>query len=325
MTIYGNEPNLQLIRTMAERDRLPHAALIYGERGRGRKTIARYFAMTALCKGEKKPCGECSSCRKILQDTADIHPHPDFIWVEHSGKKQGFSVETVRGICKDAIVAPNDGDRKVYLFADCDSMDIRAQNTLLKLTEEPPPHVLLLFTAEHRNVFLTTMLSRMMPLAVRPCTPEECRRALTEDHGIAPAEAERAAAACGGNIGRALAWLSDPEQQELTAAVGAMTGAIADRKLYELLCLLARYEKDRFKAAEVLRLLDLQVRDAMVLKYGASQTEGCDSESAGRLSARLSAGRSRRLHEALQSAYEALQANVSVKLVLASLGGTLIR
>ncbi len=324
MTIYGNEPNLQLIRTMAEHDRLPHAALIYGERGRGRKTIARYFAMTALCREANKPCGNCPSCRKILQDTAEVHPHPDFIWVEHSGKKQGFSVETVRGICKDAIVAPNDGERKVYLFADCDSMDIRAQNTLLKLTEEPPPHVLLLFTAEHRNVFLATMLSRMMPLAVRPCTPEDCRRALTEDHGIAQGDAERAAAACAGNIGRALAWLQDPELQEMTASVGEATNALADRRLYDLLRILARYEKDRFKASEVLRLLDLQVRDAALLKYEGTEPAGCDRESAQRLSGTLSAGRSRKLHEAVQSAYEALQANVSVKLVLASLGGSLL-
>ena len=42
--------------------------------------------------------------------------------------------DTVRRVCRDAIVAPNDGDRKVYIFADCDNMDIRAQNPLLNLT-----------------------------------------------------------------------------------------------------------------------------------------------------------------------------------------------
>ena len=324
MTIYGNAPILELIRTMAANDRLPHAALLYGEKGRGRKTIARYFAMTALCTGKQAPCGECPSCRKIAQDTAEIHPHPDFIWVEHSGKKQGFSVETVRNICKDAIVAPNDGERKVYLFADCDSMDIRAQNTLLKLTEEPPPHVLLLFTAEHRNAFLTTMLSRMMPLAVRPCTPEECRKALTEDHGIASADAEKAAGACGGNIGRALAWLSDPEMQALTAAAAEATQAVASRRLYDLLRVLAQFEKDRFKAAELLRLLDLQVRDAMLLKYGMTGLMGCDRNSAEALSGVMTVRRFRTLHDAVQEAYEALDANVSVKLVLASLGGSML-
>lgn len=316
--IYGNAPVLHLIRTMAERDRIPHACLIYGEKGMGRKTIARYFAMTALCTGPDKPCGECPSCRKLLLDTEDTHPHPDVIWVEHSGKKGGFSVDTVRAVCKDAIVTPNDGDRKVYLFADCDSIDPRAQNTLLKLTEEPPPHVLLLFTAVSRNVFLETMLSRMMPIAVRPCTQEECREAL-EAHDIPLRDAQRAAAVCGGSIGRALAWLEDTDMQEMTSRLEAATDAIADRNQYELLRILAQYEKDRQNAAEFLRLLDLHLRDAMMMKYGVSS-----GRSAEKLSKQLSAGRFVRMHDGIQAAYEALLANVSTRLVLAALGGRLM-
>lgn len=316
--IFGNDSVLQLIRTMAANDRIPHACLIYGERGMGRKTIARYFAMTALCTGAHAPCGECSSCRKILTDTEDSHPHPDLIWVEHSGKKGGFSVDTVRAVCKDAIVAPNDGERKVYLFADCDNIDPRAQNTLLKLTEEPPPHVLLLFTAVNRHVFLETMLSRMMPIAVRPCSAEECRRALIEQHEITPHDADRAVAACGGNIGRALEWLEDDTMQEMTRQITAVTEAIASRNQYEVLRILAQYEKDRQNAAEFLRLLDLKLRDALVMKYGLAQG------GAGALSAQLTASRAARMHAGIQAAYEALQANVSVKLVLAALGGRLM-
>lgn len=323
--IYGNDPVLALIRTMRERDRIPHAALFFGEKGMGRKTLARYFAMTALCTGEHAPCGECPSCRKILQDDLDeVHPHPDVIWVEHSGKKLGFSVDTVRRICKDAIVAPNDGERKVYIFADCDNMDIRAQNTLLKLTEEPPPHVLLLFTAEHRNAFLVTMLSRMMPIAVRPCTPEECREALISQHDCNPGDADRAIAACGGNIGRCLQWLEDDAMQDMTAQAAALTKAIAEGEQYEILRIFAGYENDRVKAAELLRQLDLQLRDALVIRYAADSRIGTDWNSAAALAGFLTAPRARRLHEAVQDAYDAIQANVSVKLALAALGGELI-
>lgn len=323
--IYGNDPVLELLRTMRQRERIPHAALLFGEKGMGRKTLARYFAMTALCTGASAPCGECPSCRKLLQDDlADIHPHPDVIWVEHSGKKQGFSVDTVRRVCKDAIVAPNDGERKVYIFADCDNMDIRAQNTLLKLTEEPPSHVLLLFTAEHRNAFLVTMLSRMMPIAVRPCTPEECREALITQHDCAPGDAGRAAAACGGNIGRALAWLQDTAMQEMTCQAAALTKAVAEKQQYEILRILAAYENDRVKAAELLRLLDLQLRDALVMRFVQEDSIGTDRSSAAALSGKLTASRTRKLHDAVQSAYDALQANVSVKLALAALGGALL-
>ncbi|MCR5718113.1 MAG: hypothetical protein K6F80_03640 [Oscillospiraceae bacterium] len=323
--IYGNTPVLHLIRTMRSREHLPHAVLFFGQRGMGRRTLARYFAMTALCTGDHAPCGECLSCRKLLMDDMrDVHPHPDVIWVEHSGKKRGFSVDTVRAVCKDAIVAPNDGDRKIYIFADCDNMDIRAQNTLLKLTEEPPPHVLLVFTAEHRNAFLVTMLSRMMPIAVRPCTTEECRKALEEQHKCTAADAARASQVCGGNIGRALQYLEDEDMQEMTRQVAALTEAIAKRQQYHILHILSRYESDRQKAAELVRMLDLQLRDALVMRYVKDNLTGADAASAGTLSPTLTAARTEQMHRAVQDAYAALQASVSVRLVLAALGGALL-
>ncbi|MBQ9111033.1 MAG: hypothetical protein IJY06_06685 [Oscillospiraceae bacterium] len=315
--IFGNHAALHLIRTMVQSGHVPHACLLHGEKGLGKKTLARYFAMSALCTGAVQPCMECSSCRKAVQDV-----HPDILWVEHSGKKQGFSVETVRSICRDAIVAPNDGERKVYIFADCDSMDIRSQNTLLKLTEEPPPHVLLLFTAEHRNVFLETMLSRMVPLAVCPCTPEDCRQALLEA-GRTQAEAEQAVSICGGNIGKCLEWLDSAEMQAMTKHAGELTAAIAAKRSYDILRILAVYEKDGKAAAEFVRLLDLQLRDALVLKYTQDNLTGCDRQSAQALSQVLSVNRSAQLHRAVQETYDALQANVSPRLALAALGGQL--
>lgn len=323
--IYGNDAVLSLIRTMREREHLPHATLLFGERGLGRRTIARYFAMTAMCTGEHAPCGECPSCKKLLLDDMDeVHPHPDVIWVEHSGKKRGFSVDTVRMVCRDAIVAPNDGDRKIYIFSDCDQMDIRAQNTLLKLTEEPPSHVLLVFTAEHRNAFLTTMLSRMMPIAVRPCTVAECEEALVSQHDCRPQEAAHAAVACSGNIGRALQWIESKDVQEMTDDVAELTKAIAGNRRYETLRILAKYETDRAAAAELVRLLDLQLRDALAMRFDKEHLTGPDAASAGQLSGHLSAARTRRLHDAVQTAYDALQASVNVKLALAALGGALI-
>lgn len=315
--IYGNENTLHLMRTMVRNGKVPHACLIHGAAGMGKKTLAKYFAQTVLCTGAEKPCGECSSCRKILHDA-----HPDILWVEHSGKKQGFSVETVRTVCRESIVAPNDGERKIYIFADCDNMDIRAQNTLLKLTEEPPAHVLLLFTAADPQVFLETMRSRMMQMAVCPCTEEDCRKAILAQAHTSE-QAERAAAICGGNIGKGLAWLDSEEMQAMTRQIGALTEAIAAKQSYEVLRILADYEKDAAQAAEFIRLLDLQLRDALILKYTQAHLTGCDRRSAQILSNGITLHRSEQLHRAVQEAHEALRANVSTKLVLAALGGEL--
>ncbi|MBR1527840.1 MAG: hypothetical protein IJ642_00900 [Oscillospiraceae bacterium] len=318
--IYGNDENLQFMQTMRQTGHIPHACLFYGEKGSGRKTLANYFAMTVLCTGEHAPCGTCKNCQKILHGV-----HPDLIPVEHSGKKQGFSVDTVREICRDAIVAPNDSDKKIYIFADCDTIGIPAQNTLLKLTEEPPEHVLLLFTSASRNAFLETMLSRMIQIAVRPCSPEECRTALISQHEYAPADADRAVRATSGrNIGLALRFLEDSALQEMTRQVRELTRAVAQRKQYEIVRILSYYEKDRIQAEEMLQLLLKQFRDACVLKYGSENLTGCDRQSAETLAQLLTAGKAVRLYEAVQNACEALQASVSTKLVLSALGGNLL-
>ncbi|MDE5883493.1 MAG: hypothetical protein K2H29_00195 [Oscillospiraceae bacterium] len=325
--IYGNSRNLTLIRAMRHNHRLPHACLFYGETGSGRKTLAEYFAMTALCTSDHAPCSECRNCRKILHKS-----HPDLIFPEHSGKKQGFSVETVRNVCQDALTAPNDSDLKIYLFTDCDNISIPAQNTLLKLTEEPPEHVLLLFTAQTKSVFLETMLSRMMQIAVNPCSWKDCETALLS-RGISPTDAGNAVHACGGNIGKALQWLADEDMQTLTRHVTDFTNAVFTRKHYEILRILHDYEKDRQKALEFLRLVSLQFRDAMIFKYYPnlnqnpdqnSMLAGCDRDSARALSTIFTASRAIQLQDAVRDACTAIHANVSTKLALAAFGGRLL-
>lgn len=316
--IYGNDSTLRLIRTMAGNGRIPHACLLTGEKGSGRRTIARYLSMAALCTGDAPPCGECPDCRRVLRGT-----HPDVEYVEHSGKKNGFSVDTVRRVCRESIIAPNEGGRKVYIFADCDGMDIRSQNTLLKLTEEPPEHVLLIFTAEHKGAFLPTMLSRMMCLPVGACTPEDTCRALAAMDCL-PEAAQRAAQVCGGNIGRALEFLHSEKMQEMVRHVTALSHAIASRNGYDILRIFSLYEKDRAAAAELLRLLDMQLRDAAVQRFSPDLSVGCDPASAGAVCGAVSLRQCLELHGALQEAVQAIQGNVSVKLTLASLGGQLV-
>ncbi|MDE5753653.1 MAG: hypothetical protein K2H89_03805 [Oscillospiraceae bacterium] len=321
--IYGNAENLRLIQNMKQHHRLPHACLFYGEKGSGRKTLAEYFAMTALCTEENAPCGECRNCRKILHKS-----HPDLIFPEHSGKKQGFSVETVRDVCQDALTAPNEADLKIYLFTDCDSISIPAQNTLLKLTEEPPEHVILVFTAEQKSAFLDTMLSRMIQIAVNPCTRQDCETALLAK-GVSPEHAHNAVNACGGNIGLALQWLEDDTMQECTRQVIALTNAVFTRKHYQILSILHGYEKDRQKAMYFLKLVSLQFRDAMILKYQnpddpAPVLAGCDRDSAQALSSILTASRAIQLQDAVRDACLAMESNVSTKLALAALGGRLL-
>ena len=127
-----------------------------------------------------------------------------------------------------------------------------------------------------------------------------------------------------GNIGQALAWLEDSDMQALTRCAAQITGALAQKDAYSVLRLLAGYEKDRQSALTLLELLDLQLRDALAMQYGQNDSAGCDRRSAEGLSRGLSVSRAARMHEAIRDAWEALDANVSTRIVLAALGGELV-
>ena len=62
--VAGNVQLLSEFRQMRRQNHLPHALLLHGERGCGKKLIAKWFSMLVLCEdGENAPCGKCKSCR----------------------------------------------------------------------------------------------------------------------------------------------------------------------------------------------------------------------------------------------------------------------
>ena len=59
----GNEKVVDSLSKLFEGGRFPHALIIEGEDGIGKKTLARDLACTLVCRGDDKPCGECTQCK----------------------------------------------------------------------------------------------------------------------------------------------------------------------------------------------------------------------------------------------------------------------
>ena len=93
MEIFGNKNVTEKVSYILNSKRVAHSFLLYGEKGLGKKTLAKYIAMKLLCTNENAPCGECFHCRNILNNT-----HPDVVWAEHSGKTNSIVADTVRKI-----------------------------------------------------------------------------------------------------------------------------------------------------------------------------------------------------------------------------------
>ena len=140
--------------------RLSHAYLITAASRQESLEAARTIAAAAVCTGLKPPCGQCRACRKAA---ADIHP--DIITVARDTDDRGrlrrdIGVEQIRRLSADAIVLPNEAERKVYIIDQADAMNPSAQNAALKLLEEPPRGVVFLLCATNAALLLPTVRSR---------------------------------------------------------------------------------------------------------------------------------------------------------------------
>ncbi len=317
--IAGNSLLLDELRQMKRKQHLPHALLLHGERGCGKKLIAKWYTMLALCEEqEHAPCGRCRSCRLLLDDA-----HPDVTYAEHSGKRGGFSVETARNVRRDAAVLPNNGALRIFLFTDADGMTVQAQNALLKSVEEPLPHVCFVFTAETAGVLLPTLLSRMTAKAVFPVTEEECASALTRLE-YSPSDVQRAVSHFSGNIGRCIAYLSDSAMQQSVEYASGLTAALAAQDEYEMLRLLTAAAADKEILRRTLGMLDLQIRDAALLSLrGEFGQLGCDRGSAQQLAHRLTPNRTAAMHSAVSEAIADLDGNVGAALTASALCASL--
>ena len=146
--------------------KLSHALIFEGTSQEIRLSAAKETAMAILCKGDSKPCGNCSACYKV-----GIDSHPDL----HIISKQGamIKVDEIRDIKEKAKVYPNDGDKSVFVICEAQNMNPQAQNALLKIFEEPARHVSFILTCPSKSSLLETITSRATAYFTGEDTGEE--------------------------------------------------------------------------------------------------------------------------------------------------------
>lgn len=309
--IYGKKDAVSLIDNMVKSGRLAHSFLIYGESGVGKKTLAKYFVLKMMCENkEESPCFKCRTCKNIMNEN-----HPDVIYAEHSGKLNGISIETARNISVDSFIKPNNGGKKIYLFTDADKITVPAQNSLLKLIEEPPDYSYYIFTAASKDVFLKTIISRTTTVGVSECTENQCRQAL-KDVGFDEYQINSAYEVFQGNIGKCIQYIKDDNTKSLVDLTKRIYECIIRNDEYNLLRELTTIEKDRVNAKQVLYMLDSFIRHKMVSAYGLKSSISLSG---------ISVNSCIKIHNSIDKAVQNIDLNVNLKLVLAVLCGDIMK
>ena len=144
--------------------RLFHSYIVTGGDGPARERAGQLIARAAVCSGGGKvPCGTCRDCQKAQRGV-----HPDIVTVERADKARELTVDVMRSVRAQAGVVPNEAARSVTIIREADSMNLQAQNAMLKVFEEPPAHAVFVLLAENPERFLPTVRSRCETVSLSP-------------------------------------------------------------------------------------------------------------------------------------------------------------
>ena len=160
--LVGQDVVVRTLRNALASGQVAHAFLFSGLRGVGKTTAARLLAKALNCeKGPTaEPCGECASCVEIAEGhSADV---------QEIDAASNRGIDEVRRLIDVARVLPMRDRYRVFILDEAHQLTKEAFGALLKILEEPPPHVVFILASTERDKFPATIVSRCQQLDFRP-------------------------------------------------------------------------------------------------------------------------------------------------------------
>lgn len=188
-----------------QQGRAPHAILISGPEGSGRRELARRCA-AFFCLGEDAPnrLSNCPNYYEIGEDTV--------------------KVDDIRTLLSSAAMQGFNGGQRAFVFVNAQRMSTQIQNTLLKTLEEPHSDTMLILTGNEFGL-LPTIRSRCVIERLGASSLEETTQALMAD-GMSAADAAFFAGLSDGVISRARAYATDEARVFRAEAIGVLERAV---------------------------------------------------------------------------------------------------
>jgi DNA polymerase-3 subunit delta' len=184
---HGNAAVTQTLSKMIASERIPQTILLSGPEGVGKATLARRFAAELLGRGNKIEQDDLSraanaesmaerdkwAADKRAEDPLLFSSHPDFITFPPDGPLRQITIHQMREFRERARFKPLQGPRRVFLIDRLDRANEQAANSLLKVLEEPPEHLVIFATAENLYDLLPTIRSRSVVLQMSRLSESE--------------------------------------------------------------------------------------------------------------------------------------------------------
>ncbi|MBE1161253.1 DNA polymerase III subunit delta' [Dyella acidiphila] len=212
------------LQARRQRDALPHALLLCGPRGLGKREFLQRFVRGLLCQqpSDGDACGTCRSCLLFRAGT-----HPDYVALSYGLRKDGVQrseivVDQIRQLSARLAKASQFGGWQIASIDPADAMNVAASNALLKTLEEPASQTMLVLLADEAWRMPATIRSRCQRIDFQ-LPPEAEALAWLQDVGVR--EPQAALAAAGGNPGLARIWSEEgalAQRQEVRKDLAAL-------------------------------------------------------------------------------------------------------
>lgn len=170
--VVGQEHITQTLKNSIKSGKIAHAFIFSGPRGIGKTSTARILAKSLNCPNSKdyNPCNQCEVCESITNGS-----NIDVIEIDGASNRR---IDEIRTLRESVQYAPSTVKYKVYIIDEVHMLTTESFNALLKVLEEPPPHIIFIFATTDIHKVPATILSRCQRYEFRRLTTEEIKNHL---------------------------------------------------------------------------------------------------------------------------------------------------
>lgn len=273
---------------MTQQERIPQTILLDGPEGVGKSTLARRFAAAMIGGADKIEQDDLSletnaeiiaerekwPVEKRNEDPLLFATHPDFLTFPPDGPLRQITIEQMRLLKERAQFKPLHGPRRVFLIDHIDRANEQAENSLLKILEEPPEHLILLLAAENSYDLLPTIRSRAVSFHLAPLSNADME-AFVASRGLS--DPGRRIALAAGSPGLAVSMDLEVYDERRTAMmklleVAAGRAPFADWAKYAE----AMAPRKTEKLDALLNILYVLLEDMLLLSEGSGEIRNAD-------------------------------------------------
>jgi len=258
--VYGHEEVIEFFQNVITNNNLSHSYVFDGLKGIGKKHFAINLSKAIFCKNNKvDACDLCDQCRKINHMN-----HLDFLIIEPDGKS--IKNEQMKDLQEFLSYKPNESKKKIVIIDNSNLMTISAQNTLLKILEEPPGYALIIFISQNANKLLKTIQSRCQIIRFNPLRNEVIQKYLINEKKLNLEEAEFISNFSNGNFSKAYKAVEEKDFLDIRNQVIDYTNQLLLNKKIECIQDIGIFEKYKKNIELVFDIMIGWIRDILIVQ-----------------------------------------------------------